>query len=103
MKRPICLKCQMEMRIVRVGVTVVEMFLDPPEPYRVWNADVVECPMCKNRVATGFSIKPIYHHNDPRCQEAVEEAVANENAVFVYEYIRDSTGPAILSDLQPSP
>lgn len=38
MKAPICPRCQTKFRNIQSGVTVVEMFLNPPQPYNLWLA-----------------------------------------------------------------
>src|SRR3989304_1870267 len=64
MLKVICSACQVAMKVQDVGVCVVEMFLDPPQPYMVWSTDTMRCPICKHEVATGFGNKPLYEHHE---------------------------------------
>lgn len=48
--RIVCVVCEQGMRPHKIGLPVVEMYLTPPKPYRVWQMDVYRCPECKREV-----------------------------------------------------
>jgi len=64
MKKPICTTCEVTFQVIKTGITVMEMYLDPPEPYRTWAADLLECPGCGTRIAAQFANKPCYEASD---------------------------------------
>jgi hypothetical protein len=55
MNKLICVHCQTEFRVKSNDVYLVEMFNDPPRPYKIWSADSWECPGCGSVVLSGFS------------------------------------------------
>ena len=59
--KPICVKCEIEMSMIRSGVNVAEMFRGN-EIYKVWKADLWECPICKVQVTSGYGSMPLAHH-----------------------------------------
>ncbi len=60
--KPVCSKCETSMTVVLTGVTVLETYLDPPQPYRVWQADELMCLVCGARVIARFGDR--YHRPD---------------------------------------
>ena len=61
-KLPICVKCQREFQKIESGIKVIDMFSDPPKPYRIWLADLFECPTCKTQIVHGFGHSPLSHY-----------------------------------------
>lgn len=53
--------CGRFMRPKQNSVTVEELFEDG-SPYKLWDADLWECPNCKAEVITGFGRGPIAEH-----------------------------------------
>ena len=62
MKRPICVRCQTEFQQIKSGVSVIDMFSQPPKPYQIWLADLFECPTCKTRIVSGFAQDSLSKH-----------------------------------------
>ena len=62
MKRPICIRCQTEFQQIKSGISVIDMFSQPPEPYQIWLADLFECPTCKTRIVSGFAQDSFIKH-----------------------------------------
>lgn len=60
MTRPICVRCQCEMRCIKTGAAILEMMNDD-DPYRLWMADVYGCG-CGIEVVVGCGRKPIAEH-----------------------------------------
>lgn len=62
---PVCPDCRVHYGIHRTGVWVVEMFLDPPQPYCIWSADSLICPGCENVIIDRSGETPVaYHHHE---------------------------------------
>ncbi len=62
--RPVCKRCNCEMRPEINGVGVLDMFRpsDKPQPYELWNADLWKCPTCGIEIVGGFGDGPISAH-----------------------------------------
>lgn len=88
----ICVKCQTELRIAEggIGVAVVEMAFDPPAPYKVWMADLLECPGCGMQVAGNFGNGPIAAHAEA-AQTMLADILRIGKATIVYDYERPQT------------
>lgn len=56
----ICADCGIEMGTVEIGVNSIEMA--DFGPYKIWNSDVKECPICHHRILTGFGDGPMREH-----------------------------------------
>lgn len=55
MPMTVCVKCKVRLRNVHQAIDVIETFgEDSDVPYKVWKADLYECPKCHFQVATGF-------------------------------------------------
>mgnify|MGYP001614674550 CR=1 FL=1 len=60
--KPICANCQVSFYKEKMGVVVVETFGSGPMPYKIWMADLWECPGCHARIVSGFGNNPICEH-----------------------------------------
>lgn len=60
----VCTDCHRFMVIKRNGVTVEEL-MDDGAPYKLWDADLYECPNCGVQIATGFAQAPLAEHFQP--------------------------------------
>lgn len=60
MKRPICVKCKVQMRPAKTGVDVELM--TGAEPYQIWMGDLFRCPGCNIEIVTGFGGAPVAEH-----------------------------------------
>jgi len=58
--RPVCSKCEIELRPIKNGVQVVEHSVNGP--YKIWDADEWECPECRARIVMGFGANPLAAH-----------------------------------------
>jgi len=56
--------CGRFMVVVKNGVTVEEL-LEDGSPYKLWDADLVECPECGTRIVSGFGRAPLAEHWHP--------------------------------------
>ena len=58
--RPVCVKCQTEMKPETNGVGVLD--IADFGPYKIWDADKWKCPKCGIEVIIGFGEQAIAHH-----------------------------------------
>ena len=67
--RPVCKKCNCEMRPEKNGVGVLDMYrpsdCNEPQPYEIWDADLWKCPSCGIEVVGGFGSSAISAHHKP--------------------------------------
>jgi hypothetical protein len=93
MPKLICAKCQIALRTVHVGAVCVEMFGQPPRPYKVWACDALQCPSCGATVLAGFPDWPLAEHWQPGFAETLRQIeAAPGNAGWVrceYEKVCD--------------
>ena len=82
---PVCVQCQTEMKAKEIGVTIVEMFGDPPRPYKLWAADARECPVCGAVVTWGDTRRPFAQHFEKDFQGRLK-AIPEEKRVYCYEH-----------------
>lgn len=61
-------QCGRFMQCKRNSVTVEEL-LENGEPYKLWDADLWECPECGSQVITGFGARSIAEHWHPTYAE----------------------------------
>jgi len=77
MPKPACLKCKCFYRPEKNGFRIIEGMPicdyngenirgnNKPEcwkPYKVWEADLWECPECHHQLITGFGMRPLSEH-----------------------------------------
>jgi DNA-directed RNA polymerase subunit RPC12/RpoP len=58
MKLPVCVNCGAEFRVIENGVTVLGLDHKGGDDV-VYQADLFECPYCKDRILDGWGKKPI--------------------------------------------
>ena len=63
MPKIICVHCSLEMPVVKIGVTVVEMAFSPPSPYCFWSGDLQRCRVC-GRGSIGKHALETFHHQE---------------------------------------
>lgn len=83
--RPVCVKCETEMRPETNDTTVVEMAWFGP--YKVWLADVWKCPGCGVEIVAGFGARPVR-----------EDHYADDFARWLDEFL--STSRRIVNDFE---
>ena len=70
MHRPVCVKCEVELRPKKNGVGLLD-YADFGE-YQIWDADLWECPRCNYQIVIGFGHSPIDIHNTDSFSATVE-------------------------------
>lgn len=63
MKTRLCVKCSYSYVPLKNGVWVLEMMQGNTLPYKLWRADLLECPECGNRIVSGFGNAAIEHYD----------------------------------------
>lgn len=58
----VCAKCQAQYQPKMQGVTVVETSGTPPKAARLWNADLLACPICGALLISHFGHEPMESH-----------------------------------------
>ena len=85
MRRPICVKCEIEMRPEENDVRVINWFSLPPEPDTIWCADVWKCPICGVKIVCGFGHAAYAYHYQEGFEQSLENARGNYTVVNNYE------------------
>lgn len=67
--RPVCVKCETELRPEKNGVGLLDYYRPSdevePKPYQIWDADLWKCPVCGIEIVVGFGDNPIdAHYNE---------------------------------------
>lgn len=50
------------------------MHSDPPQPYELIKADLLECPGCHARIVAGYGNHPYARHHDPDFPKRLAQA-----------------------------
>lgn len=85
MPKLVCVECQIQYRLVKSGNKVIDMFLYPPQPYKVRNGDRWECPNCGHQIIAGFSELPLAEHYQDDFSGVLGLALEDENTIYCYE------------------
>jgi hypothetical protein len=86
MPKLVCVDCQTELSILKSGGYVIETFGNPehPKPYKIWSADVWECPGCHKKIVAGFSNHPLGEHYEGDFPELLDRVLASPEAKAGY-------------------
>ena len=85
MPKAICIKCKVEYKPLETGAYAAEMFKGN-NIYKIWSADIWQCPICKNKIALGFAQNPIAHHFETEKVEKLKDGIK----AFAYENASDA-------------
>lgn len=81
---PLCVKCQTHFRVAKTGIIVVVMFGDPPRPYELWCADMLQCPGCGAQIVSQYASAPFAVHSEYNFQEHLL-SLEHRNHMHMYE------------------
>lgn len=81
--RPICVACQIEMRWTENGVYVLEMAQSVGGVYKIWMADLCQCPLCSVQVIARFADRPYAEHWQENFASSLKIAYAG---IYVYDH-----------------
>lgn len=99
----LCLDCNVEYVPWRNGVKVLETCLND-QPYKLWNADLLQCPGCGHQVVARFGGSGTDNHDptfDTRLQMAQREAnlyTCNEKPLNIW---KDKDSSSIWDNKEP--
>ncbi|OGO11453.1 MAG: hypothetical protein A2Y53_00100 [Chloroflexi bacterium RBG_16_47_49] len=83
MSKLVCVNCEVEYRAKTNGVLVIETASFGA--YKVWQADLLECPVCLNKIVGGFANIPLRQdHYKPDFPEWLEKA-KQEAPLVIYD------------------
>ena len=85
--KPTCVKCQIGMRNIEGNVPCFEMFLNPPQPYKIYLADKYRCPICGYEILTGYGAALVEHYMVDFQDTLLR---LEDHAVIQYERVADS-------------
>jgi predicted RNA-binding Zn-ribbon protein involved in translation (DUF1610 family) len=91
MPKMICVKCEVELRPEENGVKVKELFHRNTAVYRVWDADLWQCPKCGLQVVVGFGERPITEHYQDDFQKILGFVEEHEHVILDKEYFDDES------------
>ena len=90
MIRPVCAKCKVEYFVKKQGVYVVSMFSSPPLPYKIYHADLWECPGCGHQIIGGFGDGALAEHYESSFEKILSNVRMNKEKYFeCYEAVED--------------
>lgn len=75
MPKPVCVPCKQEFKVKKNGVIVQENLSPSGNPYKIWSADLWECPKCHTQILSGYGLSPMAHQFNKdfdKLQENVE-------------------------------
>ena len=81
----VCKKCEVELQPKQNDVRVIEYFMDPPEPYKLWCADLWACPKCGYEIVTGFGYQAYTEHFRKDFEKRLELAKQNDLVINCFE------------------
>lgn len=68
---PCCVACKTGYVPLKNDIVVLETMDEQMQPYKLWCADMVECPRCRHRIIVGFGSKNIAEHYEPGFEDAL--------------------------------
>ena len=83
--KTICVKCGMELKPFKNEVTVIETTGNPPQPHKIWMADMWACPGCNIKVVKDFGLRPWTKRGDDDFDETLERAM-NSGEMVIYNH-----------------
>ena len=83
MIRPVCAKCKVEYFVKKQGVYVVSM-------YKIYHADLWECPGCGHQIIGGFGDGALAEHYESSFENILSNVRMNKEKYFeCYEAVED--------------
>lgn len=60
----VCVQCQAEMQVKKLGVTVIRTFGIPAVAMSIWRADLFGCPLCNRESLSRFGHEPVMESHE---------------------------------------
>jgi len=71
---PCCVTCHTGYVPLKNDIVVLETMDNRMQPYKLWCADLLQCPKCKHRLITGFGKNPFAEHFEPTFHNQFKKA-----------------------------
>ena len=68
-----CVSCQTYLAAAKNGIIVLETMSDRITPYKIWMADLFECPDCGYQLISGFGLNAISEHYMPEFKDWIDQ------------------------------
>ena len=68
----VCVNCEVELKPEKNEVRIAEMFQRNTAIYKLWDADLWQCPICKTQIIAGFGQECIVEHYQPDFEKIKE-------------------------------
>ncbi len=68
-----CVPCATYLRPRKNGIVVLETFEDGEKPYKIWMADLFECPKCGHQMIDGFGAEAWGEHYEADFADKLKE------------------------------
>ena len=69
---PCCVDCKTGYVPLKNDIVVLETMDDQMQPYKLWCADLLQCPKCKHRLITGFGRQQFAEHYEQDFQSQLK-------------------------------
>jgi len=69
----VCAECEVEFRPETNGVIVAQMFMGNTKIYKLWNGDLMKCPICGKKIVAGIGNNAFAEHFQANLEEVVEK------------------------------
>lgn len=88
MPKMVCIKCQTELEVLKIGVYVVTMMYDGtrPQPYKIWEADLWKCATCDTRIVAGFACEPLAIHHEGDFATVFTRIIGDPSTWVLYDF-----------------
>ena len=87
MPKNICVKCEVEFKPFENGVIVAEMFQNNTALYRLWSADLWQCPKCGYQIVSGYGNHAYAEHFEQNLEKIIaEETVLGKKIIYSKEF-----------------
>jgi len=85
MPKIVCTDCKTEFAPLENGVVVIETAFDPPQPYKLWEADALKCKGCNKVIIGGFANRPFAIHHQPDFESVLEKTLEKRTVFYDHE------------------
>lgn len=83
--KPVCVKCNVELKIETNGVAVLDFFMNNSAAYSLTLGDKWKCPECGFEVIAGFGDNPISFHGAQDFTDLIEQYRKKGLLILCYE------------------
>lgn len=94
MAKIVCEDCETEFVPLKNGVVVIDTAFDPPQPYKLWEADALVCPGCRKIIVGGFANRPFAVHHRADFNTVLADVLEKRTVFWNYEKPQLDKDPA---------